>query len=49
VFSVLFGILLLVAPGVGALSLLFVIGAYAVIYGVALIALSLKLKSHSHA
>ena len=45
--SILFGLILLVQPGAGALGLLFVIGAYAVIYGVILIAFSLKLRAHS--
>ena len=46
--SVLFGIVLIVAPGAGALGLLFVIGIYALIYGVMLIALSLRLRRHKH-
>ena len=49
VLSVLFGVILIVQPGVGALGLLFVIGAYAVIYGVILIGLALRLRNHSHA
>ena len=48
VLSVLFGVILIVQPGAGALGLLFVIGAYAVIYGVILIGLALRLRSHSH-
>jgi uncharacterized membrane protein HdeD (DUF308 family) len=44
--SILFGVILLVQPGAGALGLLFVIGAYAVIYGVILIGFSLKLRAH---
>lgn len=49
VLSVLFGVILLVSPGAGALGLLFVIGAYAVIHGVMLISLSLRLRRHTHA
>jgi uncharacterized membrane protein HdeD (DUF308 family) len=49
VLSVLFGVILLVQPGAGALSLLFVIGAYAVIYGAMMIGLALRLRNHSHA
>ena len=49
VLSVLFGIILIVQPGAGALGLLFVIGAYALIYGAILIGLALRLRSHSHA
>jgi uncharacterized membrane protein HdeD (DUF308 family) len=48
IISILFGIIMLVAPGAGALGLLFVIGAYAIIHGVTLIMLSLKLKNHRH-
>jgi uncharacterized membrane protein HdeD (DUF308 family) len=48
VLSVLFGVILIVQPGAGALGLLFVIGAYAVIYGVILIGLALRLHNHSH-
>jgi uncharacterized membrane protein HdeD (DUF308 family) len=49
VLSVLFGVILIVQPGAGALGLLFVIGAYAVIYGGILIGLALRLRNHSHA
>jgi uncharacterized membrane protein HdeD (DUF308 family) len=49
VLSVLFGMILIVVPGAGALGLTFVIGAYAVIYGIILIGLALKLRRHSHA
>jgi uncharacterized membrane protein HdeD (DUF308 family) len=49
ILSVLFGVILIVQPGAGALGLLFVIGAYAVIYGVILIGLALRLRNHSHA
>jgi uncharacterized membrane protein HdeD (DUF308 family) len=46
VLSVLFGVLVLAAPGEGALALLWVIGAYAVVLGAALVALSLRLRRH---
>jgi uncharacterized membrane protein HdeD (DUF308 family) len=46
VLSVLFGLVLLIAPGAGALGLLLVIGAYAVIYGVTLIGFALRLRRH---
>jgi uncharacterized membrane protein HdeD (DUF308 family) len=49
VLSVLFGVILIVQPGAGALGLVFVIGAYAVIYGGILIGLALRLRNHSHA
>ena len=47
--SVLFGLILIVQPGAGALALLFVIGAYAIVYGVIMVIFSFKLKNHSHA
>jgi uncharacterized membrane protein HdeD (DUF308 family) len=43
--SILFGILLIARPGVGLLTLVFWIGAYALIFGALLIALSLRLRS----
>jgi uncharacterized membrane protein HdeD (DUF308 family) len=46
--SILFGLIVIVAPGAGALGLLFVIGVYAVIHGVTLIGLAFRLKKHSH-
>jgi uncharacterized membrane protein HdeD (DUF308 family) len=45
--TVLFGLMLAVQPGTGALALLFVIGAYAILYGILLVWFSLKLRSHS--
>jgi uncharacterized membrane protein HdeD (DUF308 family) len=49
VISVLFGIGMMLAPGAGALALVWVIGIYAVITGVVLVALALRLKKHVHA
>ncbi len=46
--SIVFGVILLARPGVGALALLYVIGAYAILYGVLLMWFSLRLRSHSH-
>ena len=48
VLSVLFGVILVVQPGAGALALLFVIGAYAIVYGIIMVIFSLKLRGHSH-
>jgi uncharacterized membrane protein HdeD (DUF308 family) len=48
VISVAFGVLVALQPMLGALSLVFVIGAYAIIYGVALVALAFRLRGHSH-
>ena len=44
VISVLFGILLAVWPAAGALSVVFVIGIYAIVFGVALVGLGLRLR-----
>src|SRR5262245_28220511 len=49
VLSVLFGLILIVQPGTGALALLYVIGAYAILYGILLVVLSLRLRTHAHA
>jgi uncharacterized membrane protein HdeD (DUF308 family) len=46
VLSVLFGAILLWRPGVGALAVVWIIGAYAIILGVIYIALGLKLRKH---
>jgi uncharacterized membrane protein HdeD (DUF308 family) len=48
VISVLFGIGMMLAPGAGALALVWVIGTYAVIMGVVFVALALRLKKHTH-
>jgi len=42
--SVIFGILLIVFPGAGALSLIWLISAYAIAFGVLLILLGLRLR-----
>jgi uncharacterized membrane protein HdeD (DUF308 family) len=46
VLSLLFGILILLAPGVGALAVVLWIGAYACVFGVSLLALAFRLKGH---
>ena len=43
IISVLFGLLLIARPGSGALSVVWIIGAFALVHGILLIALSLKL------
>ena len=48
VLSVLFGLIVLFAPGTGALALIWVIAAYSIVFGVTFIALALKLRKHSH-
>ena len=45
VASVILGILLIIAPGPGALAVVIWIGAYAFVFGALLIALSLRLRS----
>jgi uncharacterized membrane protein HdeD (DUF308 family) len=49
VLSVLFGLVLIAQPGVGALALLYVIGFYAILYGILLVMFSLRLRAHGHA
>lgn len=46
ILSVLFGVLLLGRPRIGALSVLWIIGAYAVIIGVLLVIHALRVKNH---
>jgi len=49
VLSVLFGVLLAVLPGVGLLSLVWLIGIYALIFGVVWIVLSFRVRGHPEA
>ena len=44
--SVLFGLAVLVAPGAGAVALVWLIGAYAIAFGILMVALSLRLRRH---
>ena len=48
VASVLFGMLLLLLPGTGALALIWLIGTYALVFGVILIVLGLRLRGAGH-
>lgn len=45
--SVLYGILLVISPLIGALVLTWWIGAYALVFGVALVVLAFRLKRHA--
>lgn len=45
--SVLFGVLILLFPGAGALGVAFSIGTFAIAYGILTIAFSLRLKKHA--
>jgi uncharacterized membrane protein HdeD (DUF308 family) len=47
--SVIFGVIVLAAPGAGALALVWVIGAYSLVFGILLVGLSLRLRKHRHA
>jgi uncharacterized membrane protein HdeD (DUF308 family) len=44
VVSVLFGIFLLVRPGDGAIAIAWLIGLYAIVFGIALVALGLRMR-----
>lgn len=42
--SILFGVVLIVAPGAGALAVLWLIGSFAIVVGIVMIALGFRLK-----
>ncbi len=47
VASVIFGVLLLMRPGVGALAVIWLIGTYALVFGLLLLILGFRLRGHS--
>jgi len=47
VASIIFGIVLIVFPGAGALALIWLIGAFAILFGLLLLALALRLRKHA--
>ena len=49
VLSVLFGAVLLIAPGAGALGLIWAIAAYSIVFGILFIGLALRLRKHAGA
>lgn len=46
--SVLFGAAMLVMPSAGALALIWVIGAYSIIFGILFVGFAFRLKKHAH-
>jgi len=44
--SVIFGVVLVIVPGAGALALATILGIYAIVFGVLLVSLSLRLRQH---
>jgi uncharacterized membrane protein HdeD (DUF308 family) len=49
VLSVLFGLILAVLPGVGVLSLVWLVGIYALVFGIVLIVLGFRVRGHRQA
>lgn len=48
IVSVLFGLIVLIAPGAGALGLVWAIAAYSIVFGISFVALAFRLKNHRH-
>jgi uncharacterized membrane protein HdeD (DUF308 family) len=49
IFSLVFGVLMVYKPLTGAIAIVWVIGAYAIMFGFAMIALSFRLRNHAPA
>lgn len=47
VLSVLFGLAMLIFPGAGAVAVVWIIGAYAIVFGVMLLILGFNLRKHA--
>jgi uncharacterized membrane protein HdeD (DUF308 family) len=47
VLSILFSLVLLVNPGIGAVAIIWMIGVYAVLFGTSLIFLGMRLRKHN--
>src|SRR6266480_7289228 len=45
--SVVFGFIVLFAPGAGALGLIWAIASYSIVFGILFVALALRLRKHS--
>ena len=45
--SVLFGLVLVAAPGAGALAVVWIVASYAVVFGITLLALAWRLRDHA--
>lgn len=45
--SILFGFFIMARPGAGALAVIYIIGAYAIVFGVFLIAFAFRVKGHA--
>jgi uncharacterized membrane protein HdeD (DUF308 family) len=45
IVSVLFGLVLIAAPGAGALAVVWLIGAYAIVFGILLVGLAMRLHA----
>ena len=48
IISVIFGIIILIAPGAGAVALVWWIAIYSIVFGILFVAFSLRLRKHRH-